>query len=100
MSTSAGKEGWELTRSKQGWDFVKHVSVEVGMDGPVGGSVVACGDEDRVPLSGGDADEVNRALLNVRLREGGVRRFGREMALKRLAPSTSMIRISCPSIQK
>ena len=75
------KRGWELTRNESGRDAVKHVSVEVGMDGPVRGSIVACGDEDRVPLSSGDGDEINRALLNVRLGEGGVRQM-REMALR------------------
>ena len=63
------KKGLKLTGSEVGRDFVKHVSVEVGVDGPVGGSVVARGDENRVPLSGSDGDEINRALLNVRLRE-------------------------------
>jgi len=82
MSMSAWKCGWERTRKEGGRDFVEHVSVEVGMDGPVGGSVVACGDEDRVPLSDGDGDEVNRALFNVRLKEGGVSRVVREMTSK------------------
>ena len=88
-------------------DGVEHVGVHVRVDRPVRGGVVACSDKDRVPLGDSDRDEVDRRFLNVRLRKGG-RVISSRTPTDQVSvwngrgrtPSTSMMRMSCPSIQK
>ena len=41
-------------------DGIEHVGVHVGVNGPVGVSVVAGGDKDRVTLGDSDGDQVDR----------------------------------------
>src|SRR5689334_17914174 len=56
----------KLTGVKFWGNSVKHVNIHVGMDSPVGARVIASGDENRVPLSYREADQVHRSLLNIR----------------------------------
>ncbi len=55
------------TRVESGRDRIEHVGVHVRVDGPVGGSVVASGYEDRVTLCDSDGDQVDRGLFDVSL---------------------------------
>ena len=59
--------GERRTGIQSRWDDVEHVCVHVGVDSPVGGSIVARCDEDRVPLSNSEGNQVYWILFHVSL---------------------------------
>ena len=75
-----------------------NMSVHVGVDSPVGTSIVARCDEDRVPLCNSEGNQVYRILFYVSLYLN-ISSYSRTQE-RRHTQSNSMIRISCPSIQK
>jgi hypothetical protein len=90
----------QRTRVERIGHGVEHVRVHVGVDGPVGGGVVARGDEDGVALGDGECDEVDWVLFDV----GSVDLEGSQVSLNLSCAltrkQTSITRMSWPSIQK
>ena len=57
--------GTERTGVEGVGHFVEHVRVHVGVDGPVGGGVIARGDEHGVALGDGEREQGDGAFFNV-----------------------------------
>jgi hypothetical protein len=95
MSVSIADEG------KSQINIVLFPCKRTGVYSPVRSGVVTGCDEHRVPLRDGETDEVDRRLFRVGLCEAR-HKVGQKHGCRidKLTPSASMIRISCPSIQK